>query len=897
MWPKLTNIESNIHTKIKEYSNNVNVSNLNTWIRVISGADKGLILQSNTNSKLLSAAGQSDSIYGDSQSSGVIGKDWEGNVVRTTDTRFLRPSPIVTSFGVKEGKDQISREATLQLTAYSLEQLEVLQTYLMEPGYSLYIEWGWNVSDSYTQLTPIEFENLARTASNRNLNWEKLSEIRRNSNGTYDSFLGFVVGGNVSNSGENFSINITLRGTPSLPTYLQSHRNLSKIEGTTVKNYNKSVNLYSEAELISSDKPSLFRKFGNMFNQLPSYRQLESVKALFDNGKVSEKQFINFDKKISNEVVRQYEGAWYERLLNGTGVSSESVNVAEINSSIKLELLYSKNKYIRMDLATDILNEIGSEDYYNIGDKKVKFKIDISNCIIGGFPFMFSINPEKVLIPTKVPNFFEYFLQTSDPVQKSDGNLLINDIVSGPIIPDSVLDDFLLPNNLNNFGLKETQGYCGYLKYLFVNFDVFVSKLEQKNKNIREIYLDILNEISSGANSFWNFQIVEGEFTPSSTNKNTTFDSNSGFGNQNIGSNLANQVRRESALTETINNNSIAPFTTTTILGDTYTTGDIVITVIDENWIGEVPFPLSEVITFEHNGNGSPFMDSSLDMSIPSEMTNYIINKRLESTSNPDSPYLSVNDKSLFNSKKDLFLIQREDRLTQLQNEYQSSFNNTNSQSSVSGQSLQEMQDELNSLGVTERTIVTGQYSSVTEYYINGQTVSSNDSRIIQYKNLVSKKQAAVKTENEQKVSRVTTFLEKIDIVPKTTVSTIDKSLRTLASESNVTEFQRYFSIYCFRDSEYFDKLKNEQFLKKYEGNVDSTSTESTNLSLSHPLPIKYSFTIFGNSGIRRGDMFKIKGIPEKYSKKGVFQVTEIEHSVEGMIWKTTITGDYRQIQ
>ena len=66
---------------------------------------------------------------------------------------------------------------------------------------------------------------------------------------------------------------------------------------------------------------------------------------------------------------------------------------------------------------------------------------------------------------------------------------------------------------------------------------------------------------------------------------------------------------------------------------------------------------------------------------------------------------------------------------------------------------------------------------------------------------------------------------------------------------------------------------------------------------LSPPLPIKYSFTILGNSGIRRGDTFNIDGIPAKYKTSGLFQVTEIEHSISGMRWETTVTGQYRQLQ
>ena len=50
-----------------------------------------------------------------------------------------------------------------------------------------------------------------------------------------------------------------------------------------------------------------------------------------------------------------------------------------------------------------------------------------------------------------------------------------------------------------------------------------------------------------------------------------------------------------------------------------------------------------------------------------------------------------------------------------------------------------------------------------------------------------------------------------------------------------------------------------------------------------------------GKSGIRRGDIFNIVGIPERYEKNGFFQVINIEQNIDGNLWTTTVTGQYRQ--
>jgi hypothetical protein len=43
--------------------------------------------------------------------------------------------------------------------------------------------------------------------------------------------------------------------------------------------------------------------------------------------------------------------------------------------------------------------------------------------------------------------------------------------------------------------------------------------------------------------------------------------------------------------------------------------------------------------------------------------------------------------------------------------------------------------------------------------------------------------------------------------------------------------------------------------------------------------------------------MFNIIGIPAKYAKYGLFQITQVEHTIENMNWFTEVKGEYRQIQ
>jgi hypothetical protein len=62
---------------------------------------------------------------------------------------------------------------------------------------------------------------------------------------------------------------------------------------------------------------------------------------------------------------------------------------------------------------------------------------------------------------------------------------------------------------------------------------------------------------------------------------------------------------------------------------------------------------------------------------------------------------------------------------------------------------------------------------------------------------------------------------------------------------------------------------------------------------MSPLLPIEFTFTIHGISGIKRGDKFGVIGIPKKYDG-GFFQVLGVKHTIQGMEWTTEVTGGYR---
>ena len=863
MWPNLTNIQPNIANKIKSYGDSMEASKLNAWIRVFSGAkvgnSNGLIMQSNVNRKLFRAVGEtSATIYGDLQSSGVLGVDWGNRAVETGIGRISRPSPVITGFNVKEGKDQISRQATLEIKAFSLEQMEKIQSFFLEPGYSLYIEWGWNTRSGISGFTPAtgSAEAIVKTIADKSLSWTNLSKTRTNSSGEFDCFLGFIVGGNVSGDSENFNVSVNLRGAPSLPTYMQSYQGTSRIDADgKIAESRRVFQLFGNTE--SESETSTLRRFGKMFNDLPTFRQTTDVESL--KSEAAKNQFINFDEVIKKQVALAVSSEWYKTdaievtVTASDGKAKEQVPIAK-------EDLFSDKRYIRMDLAVKILNKIGAIDRYTIGDKEVTFQIDIDNTVIGSFPYQYSAKADKLIIPGQLPDFFQYYLQSSQ-IKQLEGGIL--EVDGKPKAPRGAKDgleffrrtgDLIPPTNEDNKPkegyFKEKEGYYGYLKYLFVNFDMFKEKIEQKNKNVREIFLDILNEMSSAVNSFWNFQIVEGQFKE---------------------------------------NPDIRPG----VFGTQYNTpkkdGDIILTVIDENFIGQNPSQ-EEAVYFEHVGVGSVFLDANIDISIPAEMTNQIVMTRIGGSANPDEALTSTNKKSFFETAGDLFTT-AVSATAAVTNQVTSSAETQALQASTGFASKQEEYD----LYVKAAADLRAQREKLDS---RTQTNDFNDltkaaKKFDQEANRVKRELDAeakekVKQELEAKSSTLTAFLKKLNVVPISSLETLDIKENDLNDESElqIDKLKAKFNIYTFDDTEYLDLLKRAAF-----GNKTGTG------NLSHPLPIKYSFKILGNSGIRRGDTFNIRGIPSKYAKHGLFQVTQIEHSLDGNQWFTNITGDYRQIQ
>ena len=874
MWPHLSNIDSKIANKIRSRADTIQSSKLNVWMRVFAGAGNGLILSSNNNFELFKAAGQGASVYGSPTSVGTIGYNWSGAPVAGGTDRGLRPSPGIVSFEVKEGKDQISKEATLGIKCFSLQQMEAIQKYFLEPGYTICVEWGWNTDNGGIKMMDASGPaNIVKQATERNLNYDTLNKLRVDSGGEYDTFFGFIVGGNVTNEGEQFNVNVKLRGAPGLPTYLQSQQHIQlKDKAGIISNVGQAVKVppYEPELLDKTNKDTNARTWNNMYNQLPSHRQIQHVVSYATF--TSAYDFINMDKAVTDAMITDSNGGFwsFDRPLFGAQGSGPTIDVA--GQDIPKEKLWSPHNYITMDLAVEILNRNGGLDEYKFGDKSVKARINIKTAAIGAFRYMFSTKSSALIIPGELPDFRQYFWNRGEITQKGKGVLGVSGVgdfnpINNSINKRSFVQSTPLDINTKNKKIKEAPYFWGYLRNLYVNFDMFVEKLNQPNKTIREVLLDILNEMSSAVNNFWNFQLVETQAEAD---------------NKALG----------------------------------ITKGDIIITVVDENWVGQNPEKTFEY--FDHSGIKSPFLESTLDLSIPSEMANQIVSQRLGRATQPSMPYLSTG--GFFTSEADLFskdpnLLAKPLTAKQIADaaaaaQLAALAAKPLSPQDAAKQKLRLAKDSRKNIDTNlaqlnaDLQALNEPYITTTIYDPQAGTLTKTSPGPLRaqlqadYKILwdagvqLDKDIEQAKIDSEKafqdtmaaKKSQISSNLAKIEIVPNPELgSSIPKNMTSEDGLNDPTTFNERFRIYTFDDTSFLDRIKNDYFAKKG--------------GLSHPLPIHYTFKTLGISGVRFGDTFKITGIPDKYAKNGIFQVQQIEHSLTDMLWTTTITGAFRALQ
>lgn len=581
-FPNFSNIASHVNTEFERRKNNpLDISKLNCWVRIASGVGSGLVLISNPDFRLFAAAGQNvSSIYGSTASSGTIGTTWGGGAVNATgDQQVGLPKPNVTSFEVDEGSGAISRKASLTITAYTKAQLEQVTKYFLEPGFTVFLEWGWNSANGVSALRTLTAKNVTRVLKASNI-----AEDRIDTQGQYESYLGFITGGGITFNGNAWEVSINLTGYPELPAYLQVTDNPKETSDTEIKSDLKFKTIALENDLGK-------KRFKQMFNELPSIRRTTEVQALLNDTSVANAvNFINFDEKVAERINDNSDGTQ----LFGFTLRKAKVGGEKIPTGTEI---IGPEKFIRFGTLMKIINTFGSATGFKVGGEIIQIQINTENTPITAFEKIFSTEKSKLIIPnSKTPKFDITEAAENGSVTPNqavtDCSIVFGDDETGTTVKFPQTDSieggvankkpFFYNNDDTIVKFNKNANEWGYLDDLYVNFDFATSIIDTSKFDLKDALYQILNGMSAACNGLWNFQIQE--------------------------------------------------------LPKADANGLLELRVIDLNMVGISPDGSTAITELNLYGANSIFMDASFDMDIGGAMMNQIIGKRLSTDANQSSP-------------------------------------------------------------------------------------------------------------------------------------------------------------------------------------------------------------------------------------------------------------------
>jgi len=866
-------------------ANIIKVSNLNAWVRVSSGVGEGCMMLSNPNFQLFAGVGDkiAPSIYGNNSHSGTIGLKWDGVKPVSTSGEFwgFRPKPNITTIEIDEGAGALSRKATFTITAYTRAQLDELCKYYLEPGYTIFLEWGWNTIQGVSMYTP----SLTAKSVGENQSFVEVNKKRATSEGHYDNYLGFISGGSVAMEGDKWTITVKCTGFTELPAYMTVTSN-----SDTRANIKKTKPAVFKPSAITGEQDLGKKRFMMAYNRLPSNKQSQSIQGLIKYPSIASiLNFVNVDEDVKENINDTTSGfELFGLSINDEEVKSEGKTV-EVPSGTEI---IGDEAFIRFGTLMDIMNMIGAGSLM-IGDKAVSMTVNTKNTVISAFKNIYSVDKTKLLIPNaNAPKFSLAEAATSIDEQDtfsetancsiSDGSVTIEFPYSKPLKNGGVDGVRIQYTNSNIEGISKAAYMWGFLDDLYVNMEFAKGILETENFSIKDALYKLLNGLSSAAGGIWDFQIVE----------------------------------------------------STTAGG-----GSTELIVVDLNFMADNGAGMT---TFYVSGVNSVFLDASFDMDMGGAKMSQIIGKRLGYDLNPNSPSVDGKKskakdtkgneqgqkKGLFTDMQDMVLrvIRPKADKPPAKSPQALAIDEAAKNAKIAAEKA--AQEKIIADKIAADALIAQQKQAAADAAANppkppppppekglfdiiADGVSAVGDAIVSgveasYDYVAEKTSQAGQYIEEKAKDAYAATVEYVENLPAIKAFT-EWMNRSEALEKNFKLYMSKIGIYprvtVTKDTEVsgvqleeitMNAVYNDQLVfQALKAGYNSVNAAEIN-TVSALLPVKFSFTIHGVSGIKRGDKFKVIGIPQQYEKNGFFQVTSVKHTIDGMLWKTEVEGGLR---
>ena len=508
--PFFSEINSDVRNKINSRAgNNKYVSTLSAYIKAVSYADPGLVISSNPPIPLI-ASGKS--MYGTIDTNGSVGTTIGGAEVapskRLDQNQGLRPIPIITSAEIQEqnaddGASNFSRTAKFTIRCFSLGQMESVTEHFLEPGISIFLQWGWN-----TPAGSLPYDISPNSVALLK-DFENTLKHRNDTDYESDTYLGFVTGGDVSMQDDYWDVTVNCRGFLELPAYLMAADNTKTV---TQKAAHSAGTLpepleYAGNEISAETDPGK-KRWMIAFNDLPSNKRTEVVKGL-ESTLADIGNFINFDEGVKNAINSTTKKGFWDSLFGGGDVTIKFGSAeAELAEDTKI---INDERYIRFGALMEIINA-AEVDGLKLGNGVLPFAIMSNRTACSAFKRIFSTDKTKLFIPNEFTPAADFATIAANGGVQTNFNANAYNLVStskgGKIrFPENTLTgqiaalDGMEQMTIDDYG-------AGWLNALYVNFDFAKKILETKSLPIKDALYQILNGMSGAAGSIWDFQIV-----------------------------------------------------------------------------------------------------------------------------------------------------------------------------------------------------------------------------------------------------------------------------------------------------------------------------------------------------------------------------------------------------
>lgn len=848
-WPQFSYPDSKVITKLNTWGGNNSpmpyssgkggVSGLMPWIRVISaygcnspnGSENGLIMQSNYPEDGFNIR-YGDGVTGGSGKSGVCGFELDYKTPVRVKGRPTRPAPIISGLSISEV--DIGRKTTnFQIVCYTLEHMEKIAKYFLEPGFYVLVEWGWNTKDARKvwcgdsttgAITPCMMAKY--------INQGYIKTKRVQSNYEYDATLGLTTNGGIKlGDNETYILDVELTSQGEVAEYMQGHKGSPNTDkNVTSERFDPAA--IDEAANKDGVAKALFRQ---MFNDLISEKQSGEIKS-WETQNISNKKkeyaFIEYDKP-NNDNVWADESNYVnmDKTIQANVLDAlkkvKSVQSSDGEDSIDFKFpedkpFLSKERFIRFELACAILNEdftdksSKADPASNSGcdDNKASLVINIDTCICGAHPHMFSVDKNSLYIPNPTAPSFNIdsafsgesadvkFIDLED-LDSNTQNLhpsvtagisytgtrkKNNDGFEGGGVPHAFPSQYELKEEDNSWKDKSIKpyecpkGHWGWLKNLYINFDFFCKVMKTPNYTIRDVMYDLLNGMSSAVNSHWKFQIVERHH----------------------------------------------PNTEKTELH-----------VVDLNFSGVINHKEDLIPTFQLRGTTSPFIGAEFNVTTPAAMQNSVLQKR---ASNDIKASVAPEFGGLIPVAGSVF-------------------SNPNSKDN----------DGIIPIDPVA-TIVSG--IKFKEPLIKNEQTNSSDSQ--------QKDADTVRSANYQ------FFVGKAGVFP---ANQNRSDMEGTVSAINDGNIQDVFKVGTFNDS----VALRQVFLKDIDSQGWRDPENQNYGKVNVPFGMaEVNFTVLGMSGFKRGDTLRFEGLPKNFSYPHTYEVTGLEHQITTTGWETQVKTGMR---